>query len=219
MQTGETTPADYANLKAKLVDNSDFAPSKSYAALTEAVSNLPTQRAESGDTQGAESTGFLTVKQEEQYLHHLDSYLNGQEPGPRSHAAHGAGAKTNEKSTERDKELQLRNPVSVYNWLRRNRPNVFLQDNEASDKPARPAGARISKRNATRDSIVKQEEELYGEDGMAMDSAGARGKRKRDDDGGYRPKGGNARPTKRKKEDLPVPTSGRRSKKSSVDLR
>ena len=157
------------------------------------------------------------MKQEEQYLNSLDAYINGQAPTPRSHAANTLGAKNNEKSTERDKEAQLRNPVSVYNWLRQNRPTVFLQDNEAAaDKPARPAGARSSKRNANRDSIVKQEEEMYDDDGIAVDAATGRGKRKRDDDTGYRPKGGNSRPTKRKKEEIP---SGRRSKKSSIDLR
>ena len=180
------------------------------------MSGLPAQRAHNGDASLGETTGFLTAKQEEQYLNGLDAYINGQAPNPRFHVANTLGSKGQEKSAERDREAQLRNPVSVYNWLRQHKPGVFLQDNEASDKPARPAGARSSKRNANRDSIVKQEEEVYDEEGIAVDTGGARGKRKREDDTGYRPKGGNSRPTKRKKEDT---SSGRRSKKPSMDLR
>lgn len=217
LQTGETTPAEYSDLKDKVGESSDFAPSRSYAALTQSVSGLPTQRIDVADVAGSEATGFLTVKQEEQYLQSLDSFLNGESANPRSHAANAIGAKNQEKSAERERETQLRNPVSVYNWLRKNRPSVFLQDNESNvDKPSRPAGSRISKRNANRDSLVKQEEELYDDDGIAADVGASKGKRKRDDDGGYRPKGGNSRPTKRKKEDV---SSGRRSKKSSIDVR
>ncbi len=158
----------------------------------------------------------MTVKQEEQYLSSLDAYINGEALNPRLHVTNSLGAKGHEKSAERDREAQLRNPVSVYNWLRHHKPGVFLQDNEATDKPARPAGARSSKRNANRDAVVKEEEEMYDEEGIAMDTGGSRGKRKREDDTGYRPKGGNSRPTKRKKEDS---SSGRRSKKPSMDLR
>lgn len=217
LQTGETTPADYSALKDKVGKSSHFAPGRSYATLTQAVSGLPTQRPDITDLAGAESNGFLTVKQEEQYLQSLDHFLSGEAATPRAHAVHAIGAKSQEKSAERERETQLRNPVSVYNWLRKNRPAVFLQDNESNmDKPPRPAGSRISKRNANRDSNVKQEEELYDDDGIAVEAGALRGKRKRDDDGGYRPKGGNARPTKRKKEET---SSGRRSKKPSIDVR
>jgi IEC3 subunit of the Ino80 complex, chromatin re-modelling len=219
LRTGEITSTEYADLKSALMDNADFAPAKSYAGLTDAVSGVSAQRTEIGDGSGMNSTGSLTHRQEEQYLQSLDAYLNGEAPIPRSHATTNLGIKSQEKSVEREREAQLRNPVSVYNWLRRNKPSVFLQDHEAgSDKPSRPAGARSSKRHATRDSIVKVEEEMYDEDGVAVDTSAGKGKRKRDDDGGYRPKGGNSRQASKrlKKEET---SSSRRSKKASIDIR
>lgn len=216
LQTGETTPSDYRALKEKVLGTTDFAPAKSYASLTQAVSSLPPQRHEPTDPSAPEVSGFLTTKQEEQYLHSLDSYLDGETPIPRAHAAHASGAKSQEKSSERERDMQLRNPASVYNWLRKHKPTVFLQDNEPNaEKSSKPTGSRSSKRNLNRESLVKQEEELYDEDGIAVDAGPSKGKRKRDDDGGYRPKGGNSRPAKRKKEE----PSGKRSKKSSIDLR
>ena len=216
LQTGGIKPTEFAHLKDQLVESSDFAPNRSYAALTEVVSAVNAQR--NGNRDSPDTSGFLTVRQEDQYTQSLDAYLNGDAPASRSHAITSLGMKGQEKSAERERETQLRNPVSVYNWLRRNKPSVFLQDNESkADKPARPAGARSSKRNATRDSLVKEEdEEPYDGEGIAVDAGASKGKRKRDDDGGYRPKGGNSRPTKRKKEDT---SSGRRSKKGSIDVR
>jgi IEC3 subunit of the Ino80 complex, chromatin re-modelling len=217
LQTGETTAAEYRDLKDQVVRSSAFAPATSYASLTQSVSGLPQQRNENGDAPTSETSGFLTIKGEEQYLQSLDAYLDGDAATPRSHAVNSLGARNSEKTAERERETQLRNPVSVYNWLRKNKPSVFLQDNEPNaDKPPRQAGSRSSKRTAGRDSIVKQEEEMYDEDGIAVDTSTLRGKRKRDHDGGYRPKGGNSRPMKRKKEDT---ASGRRSKKSSIDVR
>jgi hypothetical protein len=201
------------------MDNIDFAPAKSYAGLTDGVSGVSAQRTETGDGVGIIPIGSLTHAQEEQYLQSLDAYLNGEASVPRSHATTNLGVKGQEKSVERERETQLRNPVSVYNWLRRNKPSVFLQDHEVgSDKPSRPAGARSSKRHANRDSVVKVEEEMYDEDGVAVDTSAGKGKRKRDNDGGYRPKGGNSRQaSKRLKKD--ETSSTRRAKKVSIDVR
>ena len=112
-----------------------------------------------------------------------------------------------EKEKEREKEAQLRNPLSVYNWLRKHQPSVFLQD-ESSDKPPsksapksspKPvAPSRQSKRSST---IVKQESEVLDEEGFLVGpstEATSRPKRKREDDA-YRPKGGGARTSKRKR--------------------
>ena len=111
---------------------------------------------------------------------------------------------------ERDRDMALRNPVSVYNWLRKHQPQVFLQDNEMqSEKAAKGASSRTSKRAS---ASIKQEPELYDDDGIAVDAgSSSRGKRKRDDDGGYRPKGGNSRPAKRKKDEST--TSAKKAKK------
>lgn len=219
LQTGEMTPMDYQDLKDEILRSQDFAPEKSYASLTQAVPHPPSPVTESKDSGSQSMVPYLSSQQEEQYKQSLDAFLNGETDHSRGHVARPLAMANGEKTTEREREMQLRNPVSVYNWLRKNKPNVFLQDNESSaDKPARATGSRSSKRNANRDSIVKQENDMYDEDGIAVDAPSTRGKRKRDDDSGYRPKGGNSRPTKRKKEETGT-HSRRSSKKLSIDVR
>ena len=198
LQIGEITPPDYEILKNEVADSPAFAPSKSYASLTEHApkGTVPATSYDDADSK----SGYRTVKQEEQYLTSLDAYLNGEAPTSRRHAANSLSFRNGERNIEKEKEVQLRNPVSVYNWLRKNQPQVFLQDED--NKPSRTTGTRNSKRNSTRDAIIKQEQELYDDDGIAVDAPSNRGKRKRvDQDGGYRPKGGNSRTApKRKRE-------------------
>ncbi|KAK7976140.1 hypothetical protein PG989_014603 [Apiospora arundinis] len=118
----------------------------------------------------------------------------------------------------------LRNPTSVYNWLRRHAPKTFLQDLEKEkdkDKVKEKekdhdhgekmdGGSKrksIAKSSSKRQSIASRKdaaesmdwEDEGGYDASAMGSV--RGKRKRlnDDDPGYRPKGGASRPTKKRK--------------------
>jgi hypothetical protein len=112
-------------------------------------------------------------------------------------------------------ELALRNPHSVYNWLRRNEPKIFLQDGEGSEKSngkpgsLRGAGKRMSMPAPSRPDAL----EIVEEDGMSYDPTvgglePVKGKRKREDDGGYHPKSGapadgrtkRARPRKKKSE-------------------
>jgi len=181
-------------LKSDVIESPAFAPAKSYAALTDYAPKTSFPLDEDPDSK----TGFLNVKQEEQYLQSLDAYIRGEAPTPRGHANNTLSLRSGERNIEKEKEIQLRNPVSVYNWLRKNQPQVFLQDEDS--KPARNTSTRNSKRNSTRDAIVKQEQEMYDEDGIAADAHSGKGKRKRDEDGGYRPKGGNSRAGKRKRE-------------------
>jgi hypothetical protein len=87
---------------------------------------------------------------------------------------------------------------SPYNWLRRNQPQIFLQDGEGSEKShgkpgaLRGAGKRASIPAPTRTDAL----EIVEEDGQGYDFAlggpsTKYGKRKRDDDdGGYHPKSG-----------------------------
>ena len=202
LQTGEVTAIQYQDVKDEILESPYFAPDESYADLTQFSTNTATHSGEEKDTINHSIVPYLSSRQEDQYCQSIDAYLNEETGHPRAHATLSSGASSSDKAAQREREMQLRNPVSVYNWLRKNKPSVFLQDNEsAADKPARTTGSRSSKRNANRDSIVKQEPELYDEDGIAMDAPSGRGKRKRENDSGYRPKGGNARPTKRKKED------------------
>jgi hypothetical protein len=121
-----------------------------------------------------------------------------------------------------EKDLAVRNPNSVYNWLRRHEPRIFLQDGEGSEgsksvsgKPGalRGAGKRASIPVPSRpDGPV----EFVEEDGQGYDvslgggGGGQGGQGKRDgnkrkrasvDDAGYRPKGGASRPMKKKKKE------------------
>jgi hypothetical protein len=129
----------------------------------------------------------------------------------------------------------LKNPTSVTNWLRKHAPKIFLQDGEdahaddeqqpkkprakaadkaAADKPAPKAKGKRASLAAAREASADEDAEMAGANTPVGRGAG---KRKRDDDPGYKPKSG-ARPTKKKrKSEGEGTTSGRKSKKESVD--
>lgn len=187
---------------------------------------------------------FLTPDDLDDYLYDIDRRMDDQKllPTLAPSARPNAGAVLALKPST-SQNIALRNPTSVYNWLRKHAPKTFLQDGEASaaadkdelhpeETPAegkrkrRSAvgpdsstkatrggkGSRGGKRRSTAaDRAIQQQKEADGWDAShdEMDisfstpvpSASARGgKRKRDDDGGYRPKGGSGtRPTKKKR--------------------
>jgi hypothetical protein len=157
---------------------------------------------------------YLSPDEIDEYLSKVDTALS-LPPAPRLAVASDARRFPPHLS---DKDLQVRNPNSVYNWLRRHEPRIFLQDGEGSEgsksvsgKPGalRGAGKRASIPVPTRpDGSV----EFVEEDGMSYDASlgGAAGgtgkkdgKRKRAsiDDAGYRPKGGASRPMKKKRKE------------------
>lgn len=106
-------------------------------------------------------------------------------------------------------ELSMKNPHSVYNWLRRNEPKIFLQDGEGSEKSSdKPGALRGAGKRARIPAPSKPDAlEFVEEDGIGYDTALAgptKGKRKRGDtigeeDGGYTPKAGRADNPKTKK--------------------
>jgi hypothetical protein len=235
LQMGTLTGPEYDDLKASILQSPEFAAENAYSSLTQ----IPFTRPSSPFSEALTTVThpFLTTKLEETCLSSIDAYISGASSHPRSHAS---SILQRPKPSEIHKQIQLHNPVSVYNWIKHNRPSVFMSDsNEASgDRSSRATGSRAPKRNTTtstrdRDSIIKQEQEMYDDEGIAIDAgsgAGSRGKRKRDEDGGYRPKGGNPRAGKRRKTDdgdkdsggkdrAGVTGGGRSSKKGSVDLR
>lgn len=134
-----------------------------------------------------------------------------------------------------DKDLEVKNPVSVYNWLRLHEPKIFLQDGEpaslaekAVSKPGalRGAGKRAAIPAPSRPDTV----EFVEEDGMGYDvslsgaptakektPAGGKRKRTSDEDGGYRPKGGSSRPSKKKRGEGRQSSGGKRGKEKSVE--
>ena len=215
LQLGQIGVSEYEDLKASVMHSDPFLAEASYAELLK-TSLLPARMQTASEESISDGLNpYLPAREEEQYLQSMDAYINGSALTPRSHVTSTAKM----TSAELNRETQLKNPVSVYNWLRKHEPKVFLQDHEpATEKAPKAVASRVSKRNTNRDSIVKQEPELYDEDGIAVDTNGAgKGKRKRDEDGGYRPKGGNSRPSKRRKEDTtPAPKKG---KKLSIDAR
>lgn len=159
---------------------------------------------------------FLSPAAEEEYLARIDKMLedNPRANPFRSSSTTRAAATLNERDRERD--LQMRNPMSAYNWLRRNQPQVFLQDHEGTPektgvKSSRGAGKRASAAAAKNLAEATQAGELLIDDGASStkgpDSSPtmttkAGVKRKRDEDGGYRPKGGSStRPSRRKQRD------------------
>ncbi|KAK9791253.1 putative IEC3 subunit of the Ino80 complex, chromatin re-modelling-domain-containing protein [Seiridium cardinale] len=151
-------------------------------------------------------TAFLTAADIDNYLADVDMRL-----GLRSKPAVPTAATDPRKSAT---NFALRNPTSVYNWLRRHAPKTFLQDlekdkdkdREKHDEEGGGGGKRKSgaargnkRQNAAHrkeagDSIDWEEEVAHDDQPFGS----VRGKRKRDDDGGYRPKGGSSRPTKRR---------------------
>ncbi|EXJ67120.1 uncharacterized protein A1O5_09767 [Cladophialophora psammophila CBS 110553] len=220
LQAGEITLARYREIEVALLKTPEFAPSRSYASLL-SMAPTPAQSFEKMDPSNAVSCSLLSTKQEEQYLQGLDAFLEGTATIPRPHVANSLGNRNAEKTAERERETQLKNPVSVYNWLRKHQPQVFLQDNEAStEKTPRATGSRSSTRKSANKESLKLEQEYYDEDGIALDNGSTlRGKRKRDADGGYRPKGGNCKSTKRRKETKEDSGRSKRIKKLSMDAR
>ena len=143
------------------------------------------------DINGPSSAGFLDPVHEEEYLASMDAAMD---PLDSQHFTTIASfsTRTSERQ-EKERDANLRNPVSVYNWLRRNAPSVFENPDE---KPQAPA--RNSKRAS---NVIKQEPELLDDEGNLLSSVAegpAKVKRKREDEP-YRPKGGSSRPTKRRK--------------------
>lgn len=196
VQRGTITQHEYEDLRQTVLQSSAFQPDNSYASLAKDLAEQTTRVADTISDAPDFKSGFLTITQEDQYQRAMDDFLRGEALTPRGHV--NGHAKDGERNLDKDKEIQLRNPVSVYNYLRKHEPKVFLQDEDA--KPSRTTGNRASKRSSNRDSILKQEQELYDEDGIAVEATGGRSKRKRDEDGGYRPKGGAARKRKRDSE-------------------
>ncbi|KAJ2970332.1 hypothetical protein NUW58_g9729 [Xylaria curta] len=156
-------------------------------------------------------TAFLSADDVDEYLHQLDMRL-GLKPKPTlAPSAVGTNVPVNPPAN-----FALRNPTSVYNWLRRHAPKTFLQDlekekdkdkddREKEDGRKRKGGSR--KRQSTvgrkekekeRDKETTEPMDWDDEVGYDAPTLGAiKGKRKRDEDPGYRPKGGSSRPTKK----------------------
>lgn len=217
LASGEITADTYRRLEKGVKRSTAFRPAMQYSTLRQIGSRdgLSLHDRHDEDPAFLLNMNYMTPEHETEYLLAIDAKLGDSK-------AESLLKQLPEKPTisDREREANLQNPNSVYNWLRRNTPQVFLQDNEnASEKGSnqpRPANVRSSKRSSLARPPAK-EEEMYDEDGIAVDvpaPSAAKGKRKREEDTGYRPKGGRSSTTRKKKESE-VTFSGRRSSKRS----
>ncbi|KAF2830860.1 hypothetical protein CC86DRAFT_391668 [Ophiobolus disseminans] len=170
--------------------------------------------------------GYMDSAHEEEYLAALDQVLA--EPGFDLALQQGRPIRTSASQAPlSEKDLTIRNPDSVYNWLRKHQPQVFLQDKDAlhhenmSEKSAAPKANAGGRKGIKRESAIgggtpgPREHKDEDEDSVAGE-AGGKGRRKTvggEDDTAYRPKGGSSRPAKRKREDGDTPV-GKGKKKS-----
>lgn len=170
---------------------------------------------------GQPPVSYMSPDQVDDYLYDIDASL-----GTTPHPALVPAVPMASLPALSDKELQVRNPNSVYNWLRENEPKIFLQDGEGSEKSSgKPGALRGAGKRASIPAPSKPDQvEFVEEDGLGYDislhSNASKIKRKRDDDGGYRPKGGSSRPSKKKKVEAsagPSSSSTRRSR-ASIDM-
>jgi len=181
---------------------------------------------------GEHAPGYMSPSHEEEYLHATDVALA--DPNvydPHSHDGRPLRITTSQPLPN-EKDLTIRNPDSVYNWLRKHQPQVFLQDKDPqhpenmSEKSSARAGN--ASRGGKRQSAVhattpgpKTDHEMGDDETGFIPETGTGGKGKRgpkEDDGAYRPKGGNGRSGKRKREDggdTPVAKGSRKKNRVS----
>lgn len=211
MRTGQITPRSYKALEVELLETIDR-PSRvlahlettSHTTLASVTPNLLPC-----DLDEAAPIGYYSPSHEQEYLSTLDNNLGGAPVNSRlglsSHAA-----KSGER--EKEKDAQLRNPVSVHNWLRKHHPSVFLQDEPNPDKVSPRNATKVSPKppkeprsNKKSTAVPKQEQEIIDDEGFLVGrnlEVPTKNKRKREDEP-YRPKGGSSR-SKRKKTSLGV---------------
>ncbi|KAK8116240.1 hypothetical protein PG984_012742 [Apiospora sp. TS-2023a] len=190
-------------------------PHSSFAATVEHVPEV----LEEIDPKDSElyPTSFLKAEDVDNYVAELDARI-----GCKTKPAVPPAASSIPSHSGAAANFALRNPTSVYNWLRRHAPKTFLQDLEKEkDKDKVKERERdhdhservetgnkrksTAKSSSKRQSIASRKDpaesmdwdEEAGHDASGMGSV--RGKRKREDDAGYRPKGGASRPTKKRK--------------------
>ncbi|RAR00914.1 IEC3 subunit of the Ino80 complex, chromatin re-modelling-like protein [Stemphylium lycopersici] len=168
--------------------------------------------------------GYMSPTHEDEYLLATDQLL--EQPGFDQSLQHGRPVRlASAQPPLSEKDLTVRNPDSVYNWLRKHQPQVFLQDKDAAHhenlseksaahKPTK-ASAKVKRESAIGTPGPRDHDD---EDSAAPEMA--KGRRKTgggDDDTAYRPKGGSSRPTKRKREEGDTPVGkGRKKNRAST---
>jgi hypothetical protein len=230
--TGQISPEEFARIEQTLSSKSLALGPRNLSKLAASTphTSQPPSRLEELQL-GHNAPGYLSPNHEEEYLLAADAAL--QDPNiydPQSRDGRPLRLATHAQLPN-DKELSLRNPDSVYNWLRKNQPQVFLQDKDphhaenASEKSsARPGAAGHGGHRGKRPSAVStstpgpktEQDALDDEIGFIPESGATVGPGKRiknkEGDEPYRPKGGSSRPPKRKREEVETPAKGPRKK-------
>lgn len=204
MMAGRITAEDYYSLEDIVKRGHTFTPANQFSSLLKVPHTVPQSEEQRQSAEGNldDALGFLSPEHEAEYYLAMDARL-----GDESAASQLSRVPEKPSLAEREREAAVRNPVSVYNWLRRNQPHIFAQDNDnASEK----SGSRPSQRS--KKAQARKEEDAYDEDTAEAPPANSKNKRKRDEDGTYRPKGGSSR--SRKKKDDGNSNSRRASKRA-----
>ncbi|KAJ5967317.1 hypothetical protein N7501_003565 [Penicillium viridicatum] len=196
LTAGSIDTSAYRIIEDNIKRNKAFAPAQQYSTLSQ-THHITTDAVEKPENDCERQLGYFTPEHETEYYLALDAKL-----GDGAAATQLARIPDRPTFAERERDLSMRNPASVYNWLRRNQPQT-LQDNEiASEKSAsRPSNQRSSKRAPAQ----RKDEDMYDEDGTEAQPT-PKNKRKREEDTGYRPKGGSSRSKKKKEEPTSNPS-------------
>ena len=219
LTTGQITPNTYKDLEIELLEAINK-PKRIFAhldATPHTTLNSVTPNDLPSDLDDDAPTGYLSPDHETDFLLNLDNTLGNPSPGSRPIISSQL-AKANER--EREKDSQLRNPVSVHNWLRKHHPQVFQQEESNLEKPPPRITVKLSpkpsnppKPSKRPSAAPKQENEYIDDEGFLVGGnpeLPSKSKRKREDEP-YRPKGGSSRPAKRKR------TSGGATKRTPGD--
>ncbi|KAF2193742.1 hypothetical protein K469DRAFT_619019 [Zopfia rhizophila CBS 207.26] len=236
MVNGLITTEEFAQKSDQLRNSQTIPTTRSLASLVAKIPHTTEapDPAPEGIILGDHAPGYMSPNHEEEYLLATDTILADPTAyDPNAHDGRPLRIPPSQ-AVPNDKELSLRNPDSVYNWLRKNQPQVFLQDkdgqhheNLSEKSSARPAiapgrgGKRPSAVSATTPGPKTDQEMLDEEIGFIPETGtgagkGRRGNKGDDNDSAYRPKGGSSRPAKRKREDgEPVGKGGRKKNRVS----
>ena len=201
LESGEILEHDYEILVAELKNTLRKAgPVLSLPNLERTVSHTSKDLLDENllpeDIRDEEFSTYLDAAHEDTYLAALDATLDGVQPAVEA-----------QPPKPMLSEITLKNPVSIYNWLRVHKPDVFVQEGgaekggqeekETKANASSIAGIKREGRSIKRPSVA----ELLDDDGNVIgglaDNAASKPKRKREDDA-YRPKGGGSS-KKRKK--------------------
>ncbi|KAF2276754.1 uncharacterized protein EI97DRAFT_466886 [Westerdykella ornata] len=230
MVNGLITPEDFAQ-KSDQLHTQSIIPTRSLADLEAKVPHTthPPDPLPEGLLIGENAPSYMSPAHEEEYLLAMDQAIA--DPSiydPDAHDGRPLRLPQTRHHIPTEKELSIQNPDSVYNWLRKHQPQVFLQDKDVahaetvSEKSsARPATTSGRKRHSHVSGATPglKNEEIDEELGFIpeMVTTSGRGKRghKGEDDGAYRPKG-SGRGSKRKREDGETSNRGGRKKRQSA---